>query len=65
MTFKGISLKIKREVIHMKKEAQKHISITVPQELYEQLKALAAENCYPLSGYIRQTLKVHIQNLRK
>ena len=40
---------------------KKKVSVSMPPELYEQLKILAKENCYSLPGYIRQILKVHIR----
>jgi len=49
----------------MKNEPRKTISLVMPQELYDQLKELAQENCYTLPGYIRQILKIHIRNQPK
>lgn len=45
----------------MKEDSTKKVSVSMPQELYEQLKILAKENCYTLPGYIRQILKVHVR----
>lgn len=45
----------------MKEEHKKKVSVSMPRELYEQLKILARENCYTLPGYIRQILRVHIR----
>lgn len=42
-------------------EKRKKVSVSMPQELYEQLKILAKENCYTVPGYIRQILKVHVR----
>lgn len=45
----------------MKENSTKKVSISMPQELYEELRLLAEENCYTLPGYIRQILKVHVR----
>ena len=45
----------------MKNEPRKIVSLALPQDLYDQLKLLADENCYTLPGYIRQLLRVHIR----
>lgn len=45
----------------MDKQNRKTVAVTMPRELYEQLKLLAAENCYTLPGYIRQLLRVHVR----
>ena len=45
----------------MKETLKKNVSVSMPQELYEQLKILSQENCYTLPGYIRQVLKVHVR----
>ena len=45
----------------MNQGSKKKVSVSMPPELYEQLKILAKENCYTLPGYIRQILKVHIR----
>ena len=42
----------------MNQGSKKKVSVSMPPELYEQLKILAKENCYTLPGYIRQILKV-------
>ena len=49
----------------MEKEPQKKISFSLNQNLYNELKGLAKENCYTLPGYIRQILKQHIQQQGK
>ena len=49
------------EVIAMKEHPKKKVSVSMPQELYDQLKILSNENCYTLPGYIRQILKIHIR----
>lgn len=45
----------------MKENPKKKVSVSMPQELYEQLKILAKENCYTVPGYIRQILKIHVR----
>jgi len=45
----------------MKEECKKKVSVSMPRELYEQLKILAQENCYTVPGYIRQILKIHVR----
>ena len=44
---------------------KKSIAILVPEELYTQLKSLAAENERTMSGYIRQILKRYIRHLKE
>ena len=53
------------EVTVMKETLKKKVSVSMPQELYEQLKILSQENCYTLPGYIRQVLKVHVREQGK
>jgi len=39
------------------------LTVLLPREVHRQLKKLAAENCYSLSGYVRQILKEHLRRL--
>ena len=49
----------------MKETLKKKVSVSMPQELCEQLKILSQENCYTLTGHIRQVLKVHVREQGK
>ena len=44
---------------------KKTISILVPEDLYQELSVLAAGASRPLSAYIRQILKAHLQYLER
>ena len=44
---------------------KKRVCLTLPLELYTQLKELSEENVYPLPGYIRHILTVHVRTLAK
>ena len=41
------------------------LTVLLPREVHRQLKKLAAENCYSLSGYVRQILKEHLRHLEE
>ena len=45
----------------MKENPKKKVGVSMPQELYEQVKLLAKENCYTVPGYIRQILNIHVR----
>ena len=47
----------------MMKGPTKNLSIAIPEELHQKLSALAKETSRPLSAYIRQVLKAHLQYL--
>lgn len=47
----------------MMKGPTKNLSIAIPEELRQKLSALARESSRPLSAYIRQVLKAHLQYL--
>ncbi len=47
----------------MMKGPTKNLSIVIPEELHQKLSALAKETSRPLSAYIRQVLKAHLQYL--
>lgn len=47
----------------MIKGQKKTISIVIPVELYERLNALAEESSRPLSAYIRQVVRAHLEYL--
>lgn len=47
----------------MMKVPTKNLSIAIPEELHQKLSALAKETSRPLSAYIRQVLKAHLQYL--
>ena len=47
----------------MMKKKKKNLSIAIPEELHQKLSALAKESSRPLSAYIRQVLKAHLQYL--
>ena len=47
----------------MKEGLKKTVSILLPEDLYQELQALAAESSRPLSAYFRQVLKAHLQYL--
>lgn len=41
----------------------KKVTVGMPQELYDLLKRLAAEDCRSVPGYIRLVLREHIESL--
>ena len=45
----------------MSQKEKKIVAVSMPPELYAQLKELARENCYSLPGYIRHVLLVHLR----
>ena len=49
-------------VIGMTRKEKKTVSILLPLEMYEQLKIYAEEDYRTIPGYIRQILKLHLQN---
>ena len=50
------------EVITMnKRQPKKSVSVLLPIDLYDRLKACAAEDIRPLSGEIRQILKGYVE----
>lgn len=49
----------------MEKGPRKNLSIVIPEELHNKLAALAKESSRPLSAYIRQVLKAHLQYLNR
>lgn len=44
---------------------KKTVSVLLPEELYQELQTLAAESSRPLSAYLRQVLKAHLQYLSR
>ena len=46
----------------MQKQSKKTVAVTLPLELYEQLKSYAEEDYRTVPSYIRQILKLHLQN---
>ena len=44
---------------------QKTISVLLPEELYQELIKKAEHSSRPLSAYIRQVLKAHLQYLER
>ena len=46
----------------MKKQPKKIVAVALPLEMYEQLKIFAEEDYRSIPGYIRQILKLHLQN---
>ena len=47
----------------MEEGPKKTISIVIPEDLYQRLCVLAGKTSRPLSAYIRQVLKAHLQYL--
>lgn len=47
----------------MREGPKKTVSILLPLDLYEELSDLAKENSRPVSTYIRQVLKAHLEYL--
>ena len=44
---------------------KKTISVLLPEDLYQELSVLAKDSSRPLSAYIRQVLKAHLQYLQR
>ena len=49
----------------MAKREKKAISVLIPVELYEELSMLAESDSRPLSAYIRQVLRAHLEYLTR
>lgn len=49
----------------MQKQSKKIVAVALPLDLYEQLKSYAEEDYRTIPSYIRQILKLHLQNNRK
>ena len=47
----------------MKSGPQKQLSLLLPLELHDRLKAMAEENGRSLSGYVRQILKRYVRHV--
>ena len=45
----------------MREGPKKTVSILLPLDLYEELIELAEDNSRPVSAYIRQVLKAHLE----
>ena len=45
----------------MNNQSKKTVTVTLPMDLYDQLKANADEDFRSVSNYIRQVLKLHVQ----
>ena len=60
VTFKGITLKIWCEVIHMIKGPRKSVSVALPLELYERVKKQAERTGRRVPGFIRQVVKGYL-----
>ena len=45
----------------MKNQSRKTVTVTLPMDLYEQLKASAEEDYRSIPNYVRQVLKLHFQ----
>ena len=45
----------------IRNDSQKKVSISLPMELYEQIKTLSEESQRTTSAYIRQVLRVYLQ----
>ena len=43
------------------KKAEKKVTVGMPQELYNTLKNLAAEDCRSVPSYIRLVLQEHLE----
>lgn len=52
---------MRNEVIRMREGPKKTVSILLPLDLYEELIELAEGNSRPVSAYIRQVLKAHLE----
>ena len=49
----------------MKSGPKKTVSVLLPEELYKELLKRAEHSSRPLSAYIRQILKAHLQYLER
>ena len=47
----------------MRSGPQKQLSLLLPLELHDRLKAMAEENGRSLSGYVRQILKRYVRHV--
>ena len=47
----------------MRSGPQKQLSLLLPLELHDRLKAMAEENGRSLSGYVRQLLKRYVRHV--
>ena len=53
------------EVISMISGPKKTVSVLLPEELYQELVKKAEHSSRPLSAYIRQVIKAHLQYLER
>ena len=49
----------------MTEKPKKTVSILLPENLYQELQALAAESSRSVSAYVRQVLTAHLQYLER
>ena len=45
------------------KPEKKRVTLTLTLPYYQKIKALAQENQYSISGYIRQVLRLHLREM--
>ena len=46
----------------IRNDSQKKVSISLPMELYEQIKTLSEESQRTTSAYIRQVLRIYLRD---